>query len=339
MTNNLNITLIKETKLILAFLKEYKDKLDAMDKADVQKDAEAYLLTIFPGFKKTMDEHFSKTSSIFDNIKDKTEYKDNQDYYIKTLWDYLYFPKINKHIYDKPFGYPGDFVLMNYIIDYQDKFIGESSFEKLINYYSVKSPFCLSNVARKEYLKSIIISTISRYKSPGITSVASGSIRELLDISGEHPHINEFNCIDFEPKAFEYIKNELKRDSFNNKIKMNFILKDIIKMIKTRDIGSLLKPQDLIYFSGIFDYLPDRIAKKVFTTFYSLLKDGGTMLICNCSKKNKKLHSYYEVLGKWEMIYRDEDDLIDIISDAHVKKHRFDYPKNGKCYNFLVIEK
>jgi len=285
-----------------------------------------------------MDEHFSKTSVLFDGY-DKDAYKTNQEYYIKKMWNYLHHPKINKHIYDKPFGYPGDFVIMNYILDYQNDFIGDSSYERLINYYSLKLPFCLANVARKEYIKSIIKKIVRSILHPSITSVACGSIRELLDLREGQVEIGEINCIDFEPKAFEYIKNELKTKPFPNNTRIEFIQKDILEMVKMRTAQAPIKAQDMIYFSGIFDYLPDRIAKKVFGSFYSLLKDGGTMLICNCSKKHKKLHSYYEVLGKWEMVYRDEEDLVNIISDTPTKKHRFEYPKNGECYSFLVIEK
>lgn len=330
--------LIKETNHIAKYLQEIKNALTLFDKTNNYDMQIKHVRNIFPAFKEILDEHFNKTSRWFDRY-DKSSYKTNQDYYINTMWDYLYYPKINKHIYDKPFGYPGDFMLMNYLLDYQDNFIGDSSYERLINYYSVKLPFCLSNVTRRIYIKTIIQYLLDKNPSPSITSVACGSIRELLDLRTGHAKIKEINCIDFEPKVFEYIKNELTTRPFPSDTKINFIQQDLVAMVKTNKIPPFIKSQDFIYFSGIFDYLPDRIAKRVVNGFFPLLKDGGIMLICSCSKQYKQLHSYYEVLGKWKMIYRNEADLDNIISEISPKKYRFDHPVNGECYHFLILEK
>lgn len=334
---NLDSRLIDGVNILVTYLRNIKNDLDEYDKTHLLDEQNKYIKLLYPEFKKKLDEHFTKTSQMFDGYG-KEFYKVNQEYYIKSMWDYLYRTRINKHIYDKPLGYPGDFMLMNYILDYQNELIGDTSYEKLVNLYSLKLPFCLSNVARREYIKSIVLDIMTRKQYPSITSVACGSIRELLDIR-DSARFKEINCVDFEPKVFDYIKNELKNAPFQNGTKIEFILKDVIEMVRGKETNTLIKDQDFIYFSGIFDYLPDRIAKKVCSSFFPLLKEGGNMLICNCSKKNKQLHSYYEVLGKWEMVYRNEDDLINMVSDLNPTKCRFDRPPDGSCYNFLLIEK
>lgn len=329
--------LIVEVNKLNYYLQRIKQDLDKFDETHSLEERDNYVERLYPEFKIKMDEHFTKTSKMFDQY-DKATYKTNQEYYIKAVWEYLYSTIINRHIYDKPLGYPGDFILMNYILDYQDKFIGDTSYEKLINRYSLRLPFCVSNIARKEYLKSLISSLANQKKNLSVTSVACGSIRELLDIRA-NTNIKEINCIDFEPKVFEYIKSELSKQPFSNGTKVEFLLKDIVEMAKGKEIQALIKDQDLIYFSGIFDYLPDRIAKKVCGSFFPLLKEGGIMMICNSSRKNKKLHSYYEVLGKWEMVYRDEADLMTLVSDLAPKRCHFERPMNGEYYDFLVLVK
>lgn len=336
--NEIDTSLTKESDSIVSYLKSLKNDLDLYDKNHKTAEQIAHINQMIPEFRSKMDEHFSKTSSLFDSY-DEESYKVNQEYYIKRLWDYLYSTKINKHIYDKPFGYPGDFIIMNYIQDYQDQFLGDSSYEKIVNYYSLKLPFCLSNLARREYIRSKIINISAARPGLSITSVACGSIRELLDLRDSSLAIQEINCIDFEPKVFDYINEQLKASPFPDRTKVSLLQKDVMEMIKLNSSQSPVKNQDFIYFSGLFDYFPDRIARKVIARFFALLKDGGFMLICNCSKKNKKLHSYYEVLGKWEMIYRNEDDMVNLISDISPKRHFFEYPKNGECYNFLLLEK
>lgn len=329
--------LIILTEKLIDYLNVVKLKLDYFDKTYNQNEQIKYLKEFFPYFKTFLDEHFKETSNIFDTF-DKTAYKENQDYYIKKLWDYLYHPLINKHIYDKPFGYPGDYVIMNYILDYQNEFIGKNCYEKLINHYSLTLSFCKSNVVRKNYIKSQIEKLALIQNPISITSVACGPIREILELNSWQG-IKEINCIDFEPKVFEYIRQHPSYEKINRTTYLNFIQIDIKDIVKLNNTNFFLSEQDFIYFSGIFDYLPTKIAKRICNYFYKFLKNNGKMLICNSSKEHKRLHSYYEVLGKWEMIYRTKEDLENIISELTPKKYFFDTPKDGENYLFLMIEK
>lgn len=331
--------LTNEIQNIKQYLSKIKKNLDNNDKKnpDISEQSK-FLDKIKTPFFEKMNKHFEITSKIFDEFN-KEDYIRYQEYYLRQVFDLLYFPEINKHIYNKPFGYPGDYAIMNYILDYQDDYLGNSSYEKLINHYSCKLPFCQSNVVRKEYFKRKILEESNKCENTKISSVACGSIREFLDLRDFNLNIGQFNCIDFEPKVFAFIQEELKKKNFKSDISIKFILKNIIEISKSGLINEIIKPQNFIYFSGIFDYLPDRLAQKVIMEFVRVLADGGRMIICNSSKKNKRLHSYYEVLGKWIMIYRDEEDLKKLLKNTALKNYSFEYPEENGSYNYLVLSK
>jgi len=122
--------------------------------------------------------------------------------------------EINWHIYSKPFGYSGDYVAMNYIFDYSGhNYLGKTSFQRLINNYTCNIPFAISNIARKNYLKTKILETINMNSAPRILSVGGGSMRELTELleEGKIRKKTEIFCLDFEKKAISFVRKKISK--------------------------------------------------------------------------------------------------------------------------------
>ena len=94
------------------------------------------------------------------------------------------------------------------------------------------------------------------------------------------------------------------------------VLASIVELFQRR----LTHPDqfDLIYATGLYDYLLDRVAQKLTRTLFRRLEPGGSLLIANFLPD---IHSdgYMEAFMDWWLIFRSEAELlhvVDVIPDT-----------------------
>jgi SAM-dependent methyltransferase len=254
--------------------------------------------------------------------------------------------EINRQIFRKPLGYPGDYITMNYIYDYHGnhKYLGKSSYEKIINNYTCNIPFSISNIVRKDFFKKKILEAMDKKQNTKIVSVGSGSMRELLELlkEGRISKNIVFSCLDFEKKALNYIDEELKKieDKKKEFLNIRYLHNNIIDIIRNKSLKEKLADEDLIYVSGVFDYLKDRFASRLIKELYELLNKKGTLIICNASAENFSHRAYYEMLGEWNMFHRTREELLSWTRDiSDVAEIKFEQPEGFINYLFLSIKK
>ena len=336
------VSLIKE---IQQFLQGVKERFDTFDRENNNlheqiRFIEANKKEIF----EQLDSYFNK---IWDIIKDfeKDKYIVHQNYYQKIL-GYLLLELIetNRHVYEKPLGYAGDYIMMNYIYDYhKDNYLGNSLYEKLINHYTCNIPISCSNIRRKDFLKEKILETLKRRDDPKILSFG-GPIRELIELLREGA-VNKslkFKCLDPEKKSLDYTSNEISKIETVKRqaLSIQYICRDIASIIRDKNLKKELQDQDLIYAFGIFDYLSDRMASRLTKELYQLLKEGGILVIFNASSKSNSYRAYYELLGEWNMVHRTKEQMLIWTKDINgTAKAKFEDLLEGNNYLCLSIER
>lgn len=276
---------------------------------------------------------------------EKKSFKSYQQYYQKILSDPLLEAEINRYIKEKPLGYPGDYVMMNYIYDGHNDFVGESSLMMLINHYTTNIPISCSNIKRKDYFKQKISELLDSAKqSAKIASVGCGSARELIELA-EEGKINKplvFTCVDFESHALNYIESQLLKIEADKKrfLEMRYYQFDIREVVRKQDMLAIVGEQDVVYASGLFDYLGDYLAKKILSVLFSLVRSSGLLIIVNAGLRDVEFRSYYEMLGEWRFFHRSEEDILTwtkaLKNVASVEFEEFSFPMN---YLFLLIKK
>ena len=252
--------------------------------------------------------------------------------------------EINRHIYRKPLGYPGDFMMMNYIYDYHaGRYLGKTTFEKLINRYTCNIPISKSNIGRKEYLKKQIEKVIRSHLDPSLLSVGSGPLRELVELLTEGKIAKPFSfaCVDFEKKAIAHAEKELAKLPSGKRglIRERFVIGDVVSIIRKKDFRAALGQHDLIYVSGVFDYLSDRLASALAEQLFRLLKGGGRLIIVNASLQRSSHRAYYEILGEWDMYHRTEEEMLNWVRPESRPSIRFESVPNCPGYLFMVLDK
>lgn len=320
------------------------DKFDANNSNDTDRNN-------FVGSEKK--EIFEKLDSYFEKIWQfvngfsKEDYSLHQQYFQKIIAPLFEEPSVvNKQIYRKPLGYPGDYIVMNYIYDYSgtNKYLGKLSLEKLINNYTCNVPFSISNIVRKEFFKNKIMEVVNRGDGMRILSVGSGPARELLELI-EEDKINKkltFTCLDLEKKVLEYVKDKFERLENRSKklVEINYLHKNILELIRNKGLGGSLNNQDLVYASGLFDYLRERFASRLIKELFQLLNKNCSLFICNASAENYTHRAYYEFLGEWIMIYRTKKELLSWTKNlANASEVKFENQTNSTNYLFLNIKK
>lgn len=157
-----------------------------------------------------------------------------------------------RHSREKPFGYPGDYLIIDYI--YTKKVDSDGTGRLWDEFYHRQAaPQAVRN--RKKYFIDIFHSILKKCSgSISVLNLASGPCRDVAEaISKFNPDHEKvlFHCVDFDKKAIEYAKGIIDGCSSN----VSFIL-EAANAFK-------LKPSrcyDLVWSAGLFDYLDDRYA-------------------------------------------------------------------------------
>lgn len=342
----LNKDFIILTKNIRDFLQRTKCKFDEFDKRELNEQKQIEFIEINKKqIFSELDSHFNKVWEIVRNF-DKENHRLHQIYYQQMFYD-LFGPdiEINQHIYKKPLGYPGDYIMMNYIYDYHyGRYLGKSSFEKLINNYTCNIPVSRSNIKRKEFFKEKILKVAEGRDKAKILSVGCGSCRELIELLEERKIVKPllFICLDLERKALDFVKNEIKKiDGVEKKfLSIEYIHKNIIEIIEDQKLKQKIRGQNLIYVSGVCDYLGDRTNSRLIKVLYQLLNKEGTLIISNIALENCSHRAYYEFLGEWKMYHRDKNELLSWVKDLKdILEIKFEKSSIENKYLFLTINR
>jgi extracellular factor (EF) 3-hydroxypalmitic acid methyl ester biosynthesis protein len=331
------------TREMREYLRNVKEKCDRFDVSNTSSRAVPLQMQFIEENKseifKFIDNHFN---DIWNIVKDlpRDIFNRYRKYYQCILDEYMKTPvEINMRIREKPLGYSGDFIIMNYIYDYhKGSYLGNTTYEKIINHYTCNVPVSCSNIMRKEFVKEQILETLRNVKNPKILSVGCGPARELVEILRENGDKYSFSfvCLDFEKKALEYVRNELEHIKFDrNRCKIDFIHADIRDLIRNKEVKSNISGCDLLYISGVFDYLSDRICSKIINDLLRLVNNNGSLVTCNISLGNDGHRAYYELLGEWEMNHRNESQVLSWthgLSEIDESNHQI-----IKCGNYLIL--
>ncbi|MDD5561720.1 MAG: PilZ domain-containing protein [Candidatus Omnitrophica bacterium] len=327
-------------------LQKIKKNFDSFDRENNEEEKQVdFIEQNKKDVFEKLDGYFNRVGEIIKDFE-KDKYLVHQDYYQQILGHLLLeLIEINRHVYQKPLGYSGDYTMMNYIYDYhRNKYLGNSSYEKLINNYTCNIPISCSNIKRKDFLKEEILGALGRNNGARILSVVSGAARELIELLNEKK-INKpliFKCLDPEKMALNYIEGAIKKIEPAKKqaLSIEYICKNVTSLIRDKEFKETLRDYDLIYAFGIFDYLSDTMASRLTKELFQLLKENGKLIIFNISLEKNNYRSYYELLGEWNMIHRVEEQMLAWTEKIRNKaKVRFEELPGGSNYLCLSITK
>lgn len=238
-----------------------------------------------------------------------------------------------RRLQDWPRNYPGDFETIEYICKPENR-SQYGKIEYYIEEYALNSAIAQQHRNKLQRQSEIVLDVLLN-GGPGrkILSVGCGGCR---DIAGIKKYIRDVQCDivlhDVDSDALELSKKRLADLSGRiHTVNGNF-LQSLRKVEK-------LGPFNVILAGGLFDYLTDRhISFFLKKTFEKLLDKNGILFFSNI-KKDNPFKVWQEYLADWKLIYRTEDDIVNLLTAAGFPDNAIRIEKDETGLTFLVTVK
>ena len=215
--------------------------------------------------------------------------------------------------YEKPLGYAGDYEMVNMIL--RSPYEGSSLFAKFLNTFFLSQPPAEAHRNRIKYLTEQIITETERVVKLGrparIFNLGCGPAREIQDflIEEDISNLAEFTLLDFNEETLHYTANrliELKK-RYSRRTVVSYLQKSVSQILRdsrrTQE-AFISENYDLVYCAGLFDYLSDRVCRKMMEILYDLVAPGGLLIATNVAAHNPA-RNMMEYVGAWNLIHRD----------------------------------
>jgi extracellular factor (EF) 3-hydroxypalmitic acid methyl ester biosynthesis protein len=212
--------------------------------------------------------------------------------------------------YTKPLSYAGDHEMMSMIV--RNGFEGESLYARLVNAYLLDHAPCRAVRNRVGFLKQKISEETGRVVRGGgtanIFSLGCGPAWEAVNFLDEHLLANHtrFQFLDFNEAALQFVGDHFEAVKKRRSLKtpVRFVKNSVQNLLRGHSQSSLEKDGfDLIYCSGLYDYLTDRISQALNNHLYDRLRPGGLLVIGNFGPTTSG-RNLMEHLMDWFLIYR-----------------------------------
>jgi len=223
-----------------------------------------------------------------------------------------------RRTFEKPLGYAGDYEMVNMMA--RDPFEGDSLFAKILNTFFLNTPPVVAHRNRinslAERLHCEVFRTAMKGRPTKIFNFGCGPALEIQRFLAQSPLSDnvEFTLLDFNDETIEYTQRTLAQvcRKYDSDCMVRVIKKSVAQLIKDSSAfprGSY----DLVYCTGLFDYLPDPVCARLLTIFCDLVAPGGIALVSNVHVNNPS-RGWMEYMVDWNLIYRDATLMDEIIS-------------------------
>jgi extracellular factor (EF) 3-hydroxypalmitic acid methyl ester biosynthesis protein len=230
--------------------------------------------------------------------------------------------------YTKPFGYNGDFFIIEKI--YQHYVNADERYRKWDEFFHT-FPAAIAVVNRKALAKDVLsnLNSSAGNNEKKVMILGSGPVTEVYEYFQQHPDNRlVFDLLDLDKRSIAYAKNKHRQYLQY----LTFFNQNVIRFTPETKY-------DLIWSAGLFDYFKDKHFVYMIRKYYEFVKDGGEMIIGNFNVVNPS-RKIMEVLGDWFLYHRSEDELIRFAAQAGIPPHKVEVIKEPLGINlFLKISK
>jgi len=222
--------------------------------------------------------------------------------------------------FNKPRGYAGDAVMMDYIYASEEGWLPPptSQLGNDVFLYTSNAAASAGVRARREHIAEKLDEVARDRVSPEVLAVASGHLREAsMSSAARRRKFGRFIALDADAESLKEV------DHCFGRFGVHCELADIRKML----VGQLnLGTFDLIYSTGLYDYLKEKTAQKLTYNLFRMLKPKGKLVIANFVPTVDDI-GYMEACMDWFLVYRNRMDmmrltnLIPQIELGHIQVH------------------
>lgn len=217
--------------------------------------------------------------------------------------------------YFKPLGYAGDYEIVNMMLRPPQE--GSSLFAKIINVWLLRQAPVQAHRNRVEYLSRKLLEEAARLRGsnrPGrVYSLGCGPALEVQNFLREFPMkpAVQFTLADFNEETLADVRAKLDKIQAQTArlASVEYVRRSVHQIIKEggRLASSATQRYDFIYCAGLYDYLEDKVCKRLNTILYEQLAPGGLLLYTNVTdamNASRPFRHSMEYILDWHLLYR-----------------------------------
>jgi hypothetical protein len=206
----------------------------------------------------------------------------------------------------KPRGYAGDAHTLDFVYGYREADAGTSAEGQRLFAVTTGVPIARAVRARCAHVAAVLEDTVRHAPNAVVLSIACGHMRELHAVPPALLGRATLLGLDQDTRSLAVL----------SALHPGQPLTPISGAIRGVLIGRVALPQaDLIYASGLYDYLDRQVAVALTSALARSLRPGGTLLIPNITPANAEI-AYMEAVMDWWMVYRDPAEMTSLGRDA-----------------------
>ena len=238
---------------------------------------------------------------------------------------------------DKPLGYPGDFIIMNYF--YEQAWRGDHLYGELLHKLVVSHPLARCVTPRMEMLRSQIAATQVRFRADSqpirIANLGSGPAREMETFlsQGMASGPLHLTLIDQDEQALSFAHDRIRAAAAKADavVDLQCLHLSFGQLLSSPLFMDGFASQHLVYTAGLVDYLREGTARRVIAALFSRLAPGGTLVVGNMRRRNDVAWTP-EFLLDWSLIYRDEAEMLALAAGLNTADVRLELDPSGCTY-------
>ena len=225
--------------------------------------------------------------------------------------------------YQKPLGYAGDYEMVSMML--RDPYEGSSMFAKVLNRLFLDTAPVVAHRNRIIYLKQRLHEETERLAQQGkvarIFNLGCGPAQEIQNFLIDDPLCDnaDFLLLDFNDETITNTSRELEalRTRHRRRTGIKLEKRSVHQILKeSTRTGAGFEPAsyDIVYCAGLFDYLSDRICRRLLEVFYDLVAPGGLLIATNVDSSNPS-RNWMEYVLEWHLVYRDKEGFTKVAPD------------------------
>jgi extracellular factor (EF) 3-hydroxypalmitic acid methyl ester biosynthesis protein len=225
--------------------------------------------------------------------------------------------------FQKPLGYAGDYEMVSMML--RDPYEGGTMFAKMLNRLFLDTAPVVAHRNRIVYLIERLEEETRRISSQGkvarIFNLGCGPAQEVqnfLSKSDLSDHA-DFLLLDFNDETLANTTRVLEdlRTRHRRRTGLRLMKRSVHQILKESSkagAGFETGSYDFVYCAGLFDYLSDRICRRLLEVFYDLLAPGGLLVATNVDISNPS-RNWMEYVLEWHLVYRNSEQFLKLAPD------------------------
>jgi len=252
-----------------------------------------------------------------------------------------------RRAFRKPLGYAGDYRMMEIL--QTAELSGETLYGRYLDLAAQENPMGVSVRRRSELVRSILRDACLAGPPLRVLSLACGpgmELRQLLREVDNFASPLEIVLVDQDEEALGACHQTLLRviaergdDPPVTISALHFSLRQLVSPRTAAEkslVAEGISGIDFLYSMGLFDYLPQPIARRSLNALYRLLGPGGRMLIGNLQRVPESVWPM-EFGADWPLVYRNQQDMLDLVSGLESEPDSVDMVRGAAHCLFLQV--